>query len=75
VSPRIDDIAFDRAVEARLAVRTGRGDRVFSQLRAEWQSGVDALLRIMSRRACSKATRYWRVRSASGSPVSIRSTT
>jgi len=47
VSPRIDDNAFDRAVEARLAARTGRGDRVFSRLRAEWQSGVDALLRIM----------------------------
>jgi len=32
-------------------------DRVFSRLRVEWQTVVDALLRIMGQESCSKATR------------------
>ena len=50
-------------------------EAIFARLRAEWQRPIDALFAIMGQTALLEAIRCWRARSATASPISIRSTT
>ena len=60
---------------AELVSDTELRDRVFSRLRTEWQSTMDALRMIMGQESPLDATRSWRARSATASLISTRSTT
>jgi len=50
-------------------------DAIFARLRGERQATIDALLAITGQASLLEATRYWRARSATAFPISIRSTT
>ena len=49
-------------------------ESIFGRIRREWHTSIETLLDIMGQSDCCRAIRCWTARSATASPISIRST-